>query len=137
MALFEKEIKDLIVAQGLTDSATNIPTYFIGMEQKDPSFAVTILPESGNPGTRRISEFPSFSVRVRHSNAAEANLFLRLIFEFLQEFQGRLGSNPTWPVARIRADATPVQIGRDRDGRQGRWRVVQTFSAITRFVTQP
>lgn len=137
MALFEQEVKDLIEAQAFTDGASNVPTYFLAMEQEDSDFAVTVLPESGNPGTRRISEFPSFSVRVRHRNAAEANLFLRRIFEFLQEFQGRLGSSPTWPVAQIRADATPVQIGRDRDGRQGRWRVTQTFSAITRFVTQP
>jgi hypothetical protein len=137
MALFEKEIKDLIAAQGFQDSSANTPSYFIAMEQKDPAFAVTVIPESGNPGTKRISEFPSFSVRVRHTNAAEANLFLRRIFEFLQEYQGRLGTSPTWPVARISADATPVQIGRDRDGRQGRWRVQQTFNAITRFVTQP
>ena len=137
MALFENEIKDLIEAQGFTDSDTNTPTYFLGMEKKLPDFSVTIIPESGAPGTRRISEFPSFSVRVRHTSAFEANLFLRRVFEFLQEFQGRLGSSPTWPVARIQADATPVQVGRDRNGRQGRHRVTQTFSAITRFVTQP
>lgn len=137
MALFESEIRDLIQAQGFTDSNAATPKYYVGMEQKTPDFSCTIIPESGNPGTRRISEFPSFTVRVRHTNAQEANLFLRRIFEFLQEFQGRLGTDPTWPVAQIRADATPVQVGRDRDGRQGRWRVSQTFSAITRFVTQP
>lgn len=137
MALFEQEIKNLLVAQGFQDSSANIPTYFIAMEQPEPNFAVTVVPESGNPGTKRLSEFPSFSVRVRHTNAAEANLLLRRIFEFLQEFQGRLGTTPTWPVASIQADATPVQLGRDRDGRQGRWRVQQTYSAITRFVTQP
>lgn len=137
MALFEKEIKDLISAQAFTDGASASPTYYLGMEQDKPDFTVSILPESGSPGTKRLSEFPSFSVVVRHRNAGEANLFLRRIFEFLQEFQGRLGSTPTWPVAQIRANATPVQLGRDRDGRLGRWRVTQTFSAITRFVTQP
>lgn len=137
MALFEKEIQLLIAAQGFTDGNTATPTFYVGMEKEKPDFTVSILPESGNPGTRRISEFPSFTVRVRHTNAQEANLFLRRVFEFLQEFQGRLGSSPTWPVASIRADATPVQVGRDRNGRQGRHRVQQTFSAITRFVTQP
>lgn len=137
MALFEKVIKDFIQSQGFTDSFAATPVYFIAMEKPNPDFSVTIIPESAPSGTRRISEFPSFSVRVRHSKAAEANLFQRRIFELLQEFQGRLGTNPTWPVARIQANATPVQLGRDRDGRQGRWRVQQTFNAITRFVTHP
>lgn len=137
MALFTREVRDLIEAQGFQDSASNTPVFWVGMEQLNPDFAVTVVPESGNPPNRRIGEFHSFSVRVRHTNAEEANLLLRRIFEFLQEFQGRLGSSPTWAVGRITADATPVQLGRDRGAKQGRWRVQQTYTAIARFATQP
>lgn len=137
MALFEQAIRDHLAAQGLLDGNGDAPVWWVGAEQDQPDFSVTVIPEAGGDGTRRISEFPSFSVRVRHPNAAQAHLMSRRIFELLQEFQGRLGTNPTWPVARITAIATPVPLGRDRGERQGRWRVTQTFNAITRFVTQP
>lgn len=137
MALFENEIRNLIQAQGFTDNLGDSPTYFVAMEKDAPDFTVSILPEPGATGTRRISEFPTFTIRVRHRNGEQANLFLRRIFELLQEFQGRLGTSPTWPVAQIRAEATPTQLGRDNESRQGRWRVSQTYNAIVRFTTQP
>ena len=137
MALFENEIRDLIKDQGFTDSTGAVPVYMIAIEKEQPDFVVTVLQESGVGGTRRISEFPSFTIRVRHANGQEATTFLRRIFEFLQEFQGRLGTNPTWPVARIEASATPVPLGRDTARGQGRFSVSQTYNAITRFVTQP
>lgn len=129
---------DCIAAQGFQDSAGATPAYCYGMEPGEPDFAVTLLPESGPPGTRRLSDFPTFAIRVRHADGAEATLFLRRVFEFLQELQGRIGSAPVHPVARVRADATPIHLGRDRGGvGQGRWRVQQQFNAVVRFTTQP
>ena len=137
MATFESAIRDLLEAQGFTDSSASVPTFWLAVEQDQPDFSVTVIPEVGSNSTRRLGEFPSFTVRVRHTNAGEAHLLARRIFEFLHEFQGRIGSDPTWPVARITGVGTPAPLGRDRAKRNGRWRVSQTFNAITRFVTHP
>ena len=137
MALFENVIRDFIQAQGFTDASGATPVYFVSMTKDQPDFTVTVLPEPGATGTKRLSEFPTFTIRVRHRNGEQASLFLRRIFELLQEFQGRLGTSPTWPVARISAEASPTQLGRDNASRQGRWLVSQTYNAIVRFTTQP
>jgi hypothetical protein len=132
--LISQRIRDYLVSLSLTDTQAASPTYYVGIEQPEPDFAVTILPEQGTAPTRTFGEQPQFTVIVRHAEGDEANLFLRQVFQQLQEFQGRLGSSPVLPVARVTANITPVQLGRDAHEGQGRWRVSQTYTAILRQV---
>ncbi len=134
MALFGNDLTDLLEAQGFVDGAAAAPTWYFALEQPAPDFAVTVLPEQGPAPRRTIGEQPLFAVRVRHPDGREANLFLRQVFEFLQEFQGRIGAAPVYPVARIFATTTAAQLGLDENGQQGRWRVTQTYTAILRQV---
>lgn len=127
---FPDKVRDLLEAEDFQDSSATSATYAVGFEPKTPDFTIAVLPESGPPPTRRFSDFPNFTVRVRHPDGSEANDVLYRIFRFLQEFQGRPGDVP---VARITANAGPVQLGFDEDGTaSGRWRVSQTFTAIVR-----
>lgn len=129
-----QRIRDLLEAQGFVDTDALAPTWYVGVELPEPDFTVTILPGQGEAPTRALGEQPQFTVRVRHELGDEANIMVRRIFQFLQEFQGRLGS-PVLPVARIFANTTPVQLGRDGAGsRGGRWVVTQTYTAILRQV---
>lgn len=130
MPLFEVELKNEIEAQGFVDGDGNSPAYFVAMEEEEPVFAVTILPEAGSAPTRTLGDFPSFSIRVRHQSGEQANLFLRQVYLFLQEFSSTGLAGGGVGVARITASQGPVQLGRDEDGGQGAWRVQQTFDAI-------
>ena len=133
MALFEVAIKDEIEAQGFVDGAGATPTYFLGLEEATPDFAVTVLPESGLAPQNVVGEFPGFSVRVRHPSGQQALVFLRRVFQHLQEFQGQPSGVP---VARIMATAGPVHLGRDSDDAQGRWIVQQSFAAVLQQIDQ-
>ncbi|MCP4251067.1 MAG: hypothetical protein GY778_28855 [bacterium] len=128
--LLDKEIAVLLGDQNFTDDDAQVATVRAGIEPATPDFTISVLLESGFPPTKQIGERNSFTVRVRHSKAEEANEQMRSVFKFLQEFSGRAGAIP---VGRITANAGPVQLGRDEaPGRgQGRWVVSQTFTAIT------
>jgi hypothetical protein len=132
MTLIEEAIASVIDAAGIVDSSSTPATVLIGIEPdgiNTPDFTITIVPESGLPPTRRISIFFGFSVFVRHPKGLEAQKVVAELFDLLQEYQGRPLSVP---IARITANAGPVQLGRDGNGGQGRWRVSQSYTAIVR-----
>lgn len=128
--LLEQEVRDLLDAQAFIDTDSVQATVRAGLELPTPDFAITVLLESGPPPTTIVGETNSFTVRVRHPRAQEANLQMRAVFKVLQEFQGRAGA---LAVGRIQASAGPVQLGREAQQGSGRGRYVvsQTFTAIT------
>lgn len=137
MALFEVGLKTLLEAQAFTSAGGTALTWFLAMEEDEPDYAATILPEPGGPPTRTVGEFPAFTIRVRAATGEEANITMRRIFQYLQErsiIEDSTAGIP--PVARIRAAGGPVQLGRDTATAKGRWNVQQSFDAILQQVDQ-
>lgn len=134
MPLFEQALKDYLKTLDLKDSDNVEPKWYTGFMPDDgasvPDFAAAVIPEAGGEPTHVIGEFPVVTIRVRHPKAREANLFIRKVYNALQEFSSTDLAGSGIGLARIRATQGPVQIGRDDDGKQGRWIVQQTFGAI-------
>ncbi len=130
MAIFEKAVRDHLASLDLRDSTALAPEWQYGWLQESPDFAVCVLGTGGNAPRRTLAEFPSFTVRVRHPNAAEATEFLRRVFKALHEFSSPNMASSGVGVARIRATQGPVPIGRDGTAGKGRWVVQQDFAAI-------
>lgn len=128
--LLDKELATFLDAQAFTDSDSVQAVVRAGIELPTPDFHITVLLESGPPPTTIVGETNSFTVRVRHLKAEEANLQMRAVFRVLHEYQGRVGS---LAVGRIQASAGPVQLGRTQQegSGKGRYVVSQTFTAIT------
>lgn len=135
MPLLVKAVSDALAAVPITDGAL-VPIHYVGYERPQGNFAVTVIPEAGAPPQGAVGLFPQFSVIVRHPDGTKANEVAAAIFKFLHE-RGNHGNPGTvafsgLKIGRIFASGDVVNLGFDGDGGQGRWRVIQTFTAILR-----
>lgn len=101
---------------------------------------ITVFTNSGSEPQLLIGETWSMVIVVRHPRYEVAMETQRRIYDLLQENGGQSnGANPLAQglfrgikIWRITADFAPVLLGRDRDGRDGRYRTTQTFTVRTK-----
>ena len=101
---------------------------------------ITVFTDSGPAPQLLIGESWTLVIQVRHPRYEVAMETQRLIYQLLQENGGQSnGANPLAQglfrgikIWRITADFGPVRLGRDRDGRDGRYRTTQTFTVRTK-----
>lgn len=151
MALgIEKDIADYIVAEGiglgLYDDATAANrTVHIGQFPTDGDtndLTITVFPDGGSGFVLGLWELTTITIQCRAPQYETAMETQRSIFNLLQEngggsngvnvdATGFFGSNL---VGRITADFQPIGLGRDLDGRDGRFVTSQSFSVQSKPV---
>jgi hypothetical protein len=105
----------------------------VGESQPTPKEALefTVVLEGGAPPVNVVGENLGFTVQTRHPSYETAVEQAYLVHRLFQEYQG----NPRGvPIARIISNFPPTPVGRDTEAVGGRWRVTETFSALTRVV---
>ena len=108
-----------------------------------PDLNITVYTDGGSPPQLLIGETWAITIQVRHPLYETAMQTQREIYELLQENGGQSnGANPLAQgvfrginIWRISADFPPLRLGRDRDGRDGRFRTTQTFTVQTKPIT--
>ena len=108
-----------------------------------PELNITVYPDGGSPPQLLIGESWAITIQVRHPLYETCMSTQRAIYELLQENGGQSnGANPLAQgvfrgikIWRITADFPPLRLGRDRDGRDGRFRTTQTFTVQTKPIT--
>lgn len=108
------------------------------------ALAITVFTDGGAPPQLLIGEEYTITIQCRHDSYETAMETQRDIFQLLQENGGMSnGANPlaqgTFPggiqIWRITADFPPLRLGRDRDGKDGRYRTTQSFTVRTKPIT--
>lgn len=105
--------------------------------------AITVFTDGGEPPQLLIGEVHTITIQCRHPAYETAMETQRNIFELLQENGGQSnGANPLAQgvfrgisIWRITADFPPVRLGRDLDGRDGRYRTTQSFTVRSKPIT--
>lgn len=100
---------------------------------------ITVFTDGGQAPQLLLGETWSITIRCRHPRYEVAMETQRDIYQLLQENGGQ--SNGANPLAQgvfrgiriwlIEADFPPLRLGRDRDGRDGRFLTTQTFTVRT------
>lgn len=118
-----------------------VPTDLVGGsdEVTTADLTITVFTDGGAPPQLLLGETWAITIRVRHPSYETCMATQRSIYELLQENGGQ--SNGANPLAQgvfrgiriwlIEADFPPLRLGRDRDGRDGRYRTTQTFTVRT------
>lgn len=127
---FDRAIAQAIEDAGLGTFDVDIR---IGLSKPEPKTGVefTIILEGGGPPINVIGEQLGFTVQTRHEeyeNAVEEAYGIHRLF---QEYQG---TPRDVPIARITSNFPPAVVGQDTAELGGRWRVTESFSALTRVV---
>lgn len=102
--------------------------------------AVTVFADGGAPPQLTIGETWTITIQVRHPLPETALEVQRAIYDLLQENGGQSnGANPSAqgdfrgiPIWRITADFPPLLLGKDQDGRDGRYLSTQSFTVRTK-----
>ncbi len=105
--------------------------------------AITVFTDGGEPPQLLIGETYTVTIQCRHPSYETAMETQRNIYELLQENGGQSnGANPLAQgvfrgisIWRITADFPPLRLGRDLDGRDGRYRTTQSFTMRTKPIT--
>lgn len=108
-----------------------------------PDLNITVYTDGGGPPQLLIGETWSITIQCRHPLYETAMQTQRDIYQLMQENGGQSnGANPLAQgvfrgisIWRITADFPPLRLGRDRDGRDGRFRTTQTFTVRTKPFT--
>lgn len=106
----------------------------------DEELAVTVFADGGAPPQLTIGESWTITIQVRHPLPETALETQRAVYDLLQENGGQSnGANVNAqgnfrgiPVWRITADFPPILLGRDQDGRDGRYLSTQSFTVRTK-----
>lgn len=118
-----------------------VPTDLVGGSDEitTAELTITVFTDGGAPPQLLIGEEWSITIRCRHPLYETCMETQRSIYELLQMNGGQ--SNGANPLAQglfrgiriwlIEADFPPLRLGRDLDGRDGRYRTTQTFTVRT------
>lgn len=100
---------------------------------------ITVFTDGGQAPQLLLGETWAITIRCRHPRYETCMATQRSIYQLLQMNGGQ--SNGANPLAQgvfrgiriwlIEADFPPLRLGRDRDGRDGRYRTTQTFTVRT------
>lgn len=123
------------------------PVVFIGEEpvgredEDDPArdLSITVFTDGGEPPLKLIGETWTITIQVRHPLYETAMFTQRLIYQVLQMNGGQSnGANPLAQglfngirIWKIEADFPPLRLGRDVEGRDGRFKTTQSFTVDT------
>lgn len=114
----------------------------VGREDEDDAarnLTITVFTDGGEPPQLILGETWTITIQVRHPSYEVAMETQRIIYQALQENGGQSnGANPLAQgvfrgirVWHIVADFPPLRLGRDLEGRDGRYKTTQSFTVNT------
>ena len=114
----------------------------VGREDEDDTardLSITVFTDGGEPPLKLIGETWTITIQCRHPSSETVMEVQRQIYQALQMNGGQSnGANPLAQglfngirIWRIVADFPPLRLGRDVEGRDGRYKTTQSFTVDT------
>lgn len=115
-------------------TSSDLRVIWVGEEPPKPDETVTVILEGGGAPTQGahgvgLGRSPAFTVRTRGETYDTTQARAHVVHGILDEFEGVVHAVPFW---KINANTEPIPLGRDREGRGGRWVWSQTFRSMTK-----